>query len=280
MVTDLQNASSAVPRAWKELPDEEVVAVFRDGECPHAREEAAGELFHRHHQRVSRWCYRFTRDRETALDLAQEILLRAYRNIGSYRGDCRFSTWLYVIARNYCMSALQRRACEPVWNAKTLAIDIPDPGSGNVHTAVERAQSRQRVWDFIRGTLDHMETRVMLLHYGNEVPLDAVNRMLGLTNKSGAKAYIVSARRKLTAALAAGRDCPDVPAARSPRLHARTCTEELDTAYRGQSGNRRRKQAPGPLPWAHKSPLCESTVFLDKAKPNPRPLAFPAVTNG
>jgi hypothetical protein len=37
----------------------------------------------------------------------------------------------------------------------------------------------------------------MLLHYGEELPLSAVSRMLGLTNKSGAKAYIVSARRKL-----------------------------------------------------------------------------------
>ena len=41
----------------------------------------------------------------------------------------------------------------------------------------------------------------MLLHYGQEMPLNTVSRILGLTNKSGAKAYIVSARRKLTAAM-------------------------------------------------------------------------------
>ena len=45
------------------------------------------------------------------------------------------------------------------------------------------------------------EARVMLLHYGEEMPLNAVSRKLGLTNKSGAKAYVVSARRKLNAAL-------------------------------------------------------------------------------
>jgi hypothetical protein len=48
--------------------------------------------------------------------------------------------------------------------------------------------------------LDKTEARVMMLHYGQEMPLNAVSRMLGLTNKSGAKAYIVSARRKLAAA--------------------------------------------------------------------------------
>ena len=40
-----------------------------------------------------------------------------------------------------------------------------------------------------------------MLHYGQEMPLTAVSRKLGLTNKSGAKAYVVSARRKLNAAL-------------------------------------------------------------------------------
>jgi RNA polymerase sigma-70 factor (ECF subfamily) len=186
---------------WRDLSDEEVVLAYREGREPHAREAAAEELFRRHHSRVARWCYRFTRDRETALDLAQEILLRAYRNIDSYRGECRFSTWLYVIARNSCMTALHKRASEPVWAAKALSMEMPDTASTDIYATVERAQKRQKTWDFIRDTLDHTETRVMMLHYGNELPLDAVSRMLGLTNKSGAKAYIVSARRKLNAAI-------------------------------------------------------------------------------
>jgi hypothetical protein len=52
-------------------------------------------------------------------------------------------------------------------------------------------------------TLDQTEAQVMLLHYGQELPLNAVSKMLGLTNKSGAKAYIVSAKRKLNAAKSA-----------------------------------------------------------------------------
>ncbi len=186
-------------RDWKNLPDEELVALYRDN--PGAREDAAAELFLRHQARISRWCYRFTRDRESAADLAQEILLRAFRNVGSYRGDCRFSTWLYVIARNLCMSAIQKRSCEPVWVVKTSAGDLPDTRSLDVHTAVETEQTRRRSWQFILDTLDQTEARVMMLHYGQEMPLEAVSRKLGLTNKSGAKAYIVSARRKLNAAL-------------------------------------------------------------------------------
>jgi RNA polymerase sigma-70 factor, ECF subfamily len=189
------------PGDWKSLADEELVDLYRDNWDSSAREDAAAELFLRHQPRITRWCYRFTHDRESASDLAQEILLRAFRNLDSYRGECRFSTWLYVIARNLCMSAIQKRSCEPVWVAKTSPADFPDTASIDAHTAVETEQSRRRSWRFILDTLDETEARVMMLHYGQEMPLNTVSRMLGLTNKSGAKAYIVSARRKLAAAM-------------------------------------------------------------------------------
>jgi len=189
------------PVDWKNLTDEELVIVYRETGGLRAREDAAAELFLRHQARVARWCYRFTRDRESAADLAQEILLRAFRNLNNYRGECRFSTWLYVIARNLCMSAIQKRSSEPVWVAKTSAAELPDRATVDVHTEIETEQTRRQSWRFILNTLDQTEARVMLLHYGQEMPLNAVSRTLGLTNKSGAKAYVVSARRKLNAAL-------------------------------------------------------------------------------
>jgi len=186
---------------WRTLSDEDLIAAYRSGWGPRTREDAADELFRRHQSRIERWCFRFTHDRETAADLAQEILLRAYRNLDKYRGECRFSTWLYVIARNLCFTAVQRRASEPVWIAKSQSTELPDTVSIDIHDAFESEQRRQTKWRFILETLDKTEARVMLLHYGEELPLSAVSRMLGLTNKSGAKAYIVSARRKLDAAM-------------------------------------------------------------------------------
>jgi len=186
---------------WKDLTDEELVAFYRQTSHGREREDAAAELYSRHQLRITRWCYRFTRDRESAADLAQEILLRAFRNLDSYRGESRFSTWLYVIARNRCLSAIQKRSSEPVWVAKTAPVDFPDIAAVDVHTAFEAEQSRRKGWRMILDALDKTEARVMMLHYGEEVPLNTVSEMLGLTNKSGAKAYIVSARRKLAAAM-------------------------------------------------------------------------------
>jgi len=186
---------------WEGLTDEELIAAYRES-WGLTREQAIEELFRRNQSRLVRWCFRFTRDRESVPDLVQEILMRAYRNLDNYRGECRFSTWLYVIARNLCMSALQKRASEPVWAAKPITVDLPDHGLRDIHTTVEREESREKSWRFILDTLDRTEAQVMLLHYGEELPLNTVSQMLGLTNKSGAKAYIVSAKRKLSAAKA------------------------------------------------------------------------------
>ncbi|MEO8099382.1 MAG: RNA polymerase sigma factor [Acidobacteriota bacterium] len=186
---------------WRTLSDEDLIAAYREGDGSRTREEVADELIRRHQSRITRWVFRFTHDRESAADLAQEILFRAYRNLDKYRGECRFSTWLYVIARNLCFTAVQKRNNEPVWIAKSQSTELPDLCSTDIHASVELEQSRQSNWRFILDTLDRTEAKVMMLHYGRELPLSDVSRMLGLTNKSGAKAYIVSARRKLDAAM-------------------------------------------------------------------------------
>ena len=53
------------------------------------------------------------------------------------------------------------------------------------------------VRELLNHALDETEKAVFTLHYAEELPLATITRMLGLENQSGAKAYIVSAKRKL-----------------------------------------------------------------------------------
>ena len=55
--------------------------------------------------------------------------------------------------------------------------------------------------ELMRQTLSDTEQKVLLLHYGEEMKLNEVTRLLGLDNPSGAKAHVVNARRKLSIAL-------------------------------------------------------------------------------
>lgn len=183
--------------------DEDLVARSRlDGISQVRRQELVNELFARYHARVALWCYRVTGNRNSAADLAQDVLLKAHRNLDSWRGKSKFSTCLYSITRNHCFNDLAAKSVRPEGTADSLDFDLPDPAGSRPDKLVELESEIRQMKELMKRTLDDTEAHVMTLHYGEEMTLDAVTRLLSLTNPSGAKAYIVSALRKLKASVA------------------------------------------------------------------------------
>lgn len=160
-------------------------------------DDAFNEVFSRYHRRVVAWCYRVTRCHDVANDLAQEVFLKAFRHSGSFRGDSSLSTWIYSITRNHCLSALKRLPEETVPLDAGTQRNLSDTSVSWPGENAERVEQCQRLLRLMHRTLEPMEVRVMTLHYAHEIPLAAITRQLALTNPSGAKAYIVNARRKL-----------------------------------------------------------------------------------
>ena len=183
------------------LRDEELIRAI----CNAVDEGVAGDLFaevfRRYESRVRAWCYRFTGDRDHAIDLSQEIFLKAYWNLHTFRLDARFSTWLYAITRNHCLNSRKKRSNEPVEINDAIKERLADDSALEPYAMIERNQSFRLMWELISAALNPVEVRVMTLHYGHEVGLAAITEQLALSNPSGAKAYIVSARRKLHRAL-------------------------------------------------------------------------------
>jgi RNA polymerase sigma-70 factor (ECF subfamily) len=186
--------------------DEELLQRYRAAANSSDGAELLNHLFQRHHRRVAAWCYKLTGDVEMSADLAQEVFLKAFRRLDSFRGESRFSTWLYTITRNHCMDELRSRASSPLGNSEEIPEHLQDSSAPETLVLMERRESDELMRKLIAESLDKMETRVITLHYVQEFPLDSVTRLLGLTNQSGAKAYIVSARRKLARALTLWRN--------------------------------------------------------------------------
>src|SRR5215471_3605521 len=180
----------------EQLTDEELIERCQAATGPAAGEPFLNVLFQRHHGRVASWCQHMTGDVNSAVDLAQEIFIKAFQGIDSFRQGSKFTTWLYSITRNHCLDELRSRK-RRVEETEELPVEIEDWGLESADSAIERHESGELMRQLIRESLDETETRVMTLHYVHEMPLDSVSRMLRLTNYSGAKAYIVSARRKL-----------------------------------------------------------------------------------
>jgi RNA polymerase sigma-70 factor, ECF subfamily len=70
-------------------------------------QEAFGQLIDRHASAIVNLAYRMIGDRAEAEDLAQEAFLAAYKALGTFRADSKFSTWLYRIASNKCKDWLR-----------------------------------------------------------------------------------------------------------------------------------------------------------------------------
>lgn len=83
------------------MADVESTLVLRS---QHADPAAFEELIRQHQHMVHALTYRMTGSLADAEDLAQETFLRAYEQIGGFRGTSKFSTWLYRIAVNTCLN--------------------------------------------------------------------------------------------------------------------------------------------------------------------------------
>ncbi len=176
--------------------DEALLSAYREA-APERKRAAANRLFENYYERVGRWCYRFTGNQDSAADLAQDVFLKAHRNLESFRGTAQFGTWLYSIARNEAINRSKKPNRE---ESDEALIEMPALDPTPEAMASENSTSR-RLHRFLHSTLDDTERAVFTLHYGDELPLDAITRLLRLENSSGAKAYIVSAKRKLARAV-------------------------------------------------------------------------------
>src|SRR5438270_305535 len=196
--TGIQAPVAIIPEMrWEELSDEALITRYQGETDKVLAEQYLNELFGRHHVKVARWCFSVTGDRESAADLAQEICVKAYQNLSYFKGQSKFSTWLYSITRNHCLNAVRSRASAPQTDSDELVMDtLPDVKDSPL-AQVERKQQGEIARQLINETLEETEKAVFTMHFGEELPLDVITRMLNLTNASGAKAFLVSAKRKL-----------------------------------------------------------------------------------
>ncbi len=135
---------------WEDLSDEALITKYRDEADKQQADQYINELFRRHHIKVARWCLGFTGDRESAADLAQEICAKAYRNLPYFKGQSKFSTWLYSIARNHSLNAIRSRNSMPEMESDETVMDaLPDMVSDNPLKTVERKQLTEIARQFV-----------------------------------------------------------------------------------------------------------------------------------
>src|SRR5436189_5912849 len=80
-------------------------------------------IVERHRRSVYQLCYRFVGNHEDASDLSQDVFLRAFRGLRSFRGQSTLSTWLYRIGVNVCLNRVSVKATLDRSERSTTPID-------------------------------------------------------------------------------------------------------------------------------------------------------------
>lgn len=177
------------------LTDEELIATARRE--PVSADACLAALYRRYYTKVAGWCLRISGDRQEAADLAQEVFLRVHERLGSFRGESRFSTWLYTVTRSVAINrgiAARRRETRDLDDESVPEPVEPSPGADE---QLERSQFAAALREAMARDLEPLEAKVLYLHFVDGMPLAGITDLLRLANKSGAKAYIVSGGRKL-----------------------------------------------------------------------------------
>lgn len=95
----------------------------------------------KYQHRVLKLVSRFISDAAEAQDVAQEAFLKAYRALGSFRGESAFYTWLYRIAINTAKNALVSNRRRPV----DFDLDLQDPDQYDRHARLKESDTPERV---------------------------------------------------------------------------------------------------------------------------------------
>jgi len=158
-----------------ELTDTEIIRRILQGE-----QALYAQLVQKYQQYVFTLVLRFTDNREDAEELSQDIFVKAYRPLADFRGDAKFSTWLYTIVRTSCITFLRKKKLDTtsIDNERTLT-QLENRESGFNANTIEQKSKHAMVNTAIR-LLSPDDAQLITLFYKGEQTLEEIGRIMGL----------------------------------------------------------------------------------------------------
>ena len=157
---------------------------------------------------------RMTGNAQDAEDMAQEAFLKAYNSLDSFRGESKFSVWLYRIVSNLCLDFLRRQKRRPASSlsveddeGEETQLDIPDV-SQSPEELLERRLTREAVRQGL-SQLPAEQRQILLLREIQGLSYEEIGQALSL-EPGTVKSRIFRARKRLCAFLLADGNIPEV----------------------------------------------------------------------
>jgi len=151
-------------------------------------------LVDRYRHLVYTLALRMLNNAEDAEEAAQDVFIKAYHALRSYNGNGKFSTWLYTITRNTCISR-SRSGKQPILPQEEEKL-ARLAGHDETHNLQQEHAGRKKILAHAIDMLAADEAEIITLYYIQEQTVDELCRILGL-GSSNVKVKLYRARKKL-----------------------------------------------------------------------------------
>lgn len=171
--------------------DEEIISRVLKGE-----QSAYARILEKYQNYVFTLVLRFTENREDAEEIAQDVFVKAYRSLADFRGDSKFSTWLFTITRTTCLSFLRKKKLDTMsLDNERTQIQLENQQSGFNANLVEQ-KSRHTMLNQAIAMLSPDDAQVLNLFYKGDQTLEEIGKIMRL-DPNTVKVKLHRARQRL-----------------------------------------------------------------------------------
>ena len=173
------------------LGDNEIISRVLRGE-----QNAYAELVNRYQAYVFTLVLRMIKNREDAEEVAQDVFVKAYRSLADFRGESKFSTWLYTIANTTSITFLRKKKLDVHSLDNEKVFEVADSKDSGLRANLVEQKSRVNMVNEAIAMLSPDDAEIITLFYKAEQNLDEISRILRLETNT-AKVRLHRARTRL-----------------------------------------------------------------------------------
>ncbi len=171
--------------------DNEIISQVLNG-----NQQAYAMLVNRYQNYVFTLALRFTKNREDAEEISQDIFVKAYRALSDFKGTSKFSTWLYTIVNNTCITFLRKKKLEVHSLDKEGVFEAADSVDSGMRANLVEQKSRVAMVNNAINLLNPDDAEIITLFYKSEQSLEEIAQILRLETNT-AKVRLHRARTRL-----------------------------------------------------------------------------------
>ena len=138
------------------------------------------ELVNRYQNFVFTITLRYAKQREDAEEIAQDVFVKAYRSLADFRGDSKFSTWLYTIVNTTCITFLRKKKLEVHSLDNEKVFEVADRVDSGLRANLVEQKSKIQMVNKAIQLLNVDDAKLITLFYKGEQSLDEIGKILGI----------------------------------------------------------------------------------------------------